>query len=369
MFFLNVFFLSVFFFIEIKPSHSIDGSYIQIKDSEQRDYKPFPLSRFPTQQLCNPVIDRTYIRIIPNGHAYSAYGVVFTENGDILSDVIWPNDDEKKYELTQLTVEKLQSPEHIAGRVAVITQGGQSCYYHWLTEVLGRLAMLDKAGIAYDKVYAPVDTPFKKETLKLWGVADDQIIEPYGCEKHIEADELIVPSLVDRLVPDLVPSLSSYASLEIVQALRAKFLPIIERDVSLQNKYSKKIFISRKDAVVRKVINEDEVFERFEKLGFVRYELSKLSFKEQVALFRDAEKIVAVHGAGLANIIFSQPGTELIEIFQARSDTTYWYLSQQLGLKHTCFATQEFEEMDPAGFKDTEIAPHLVDAMIEQLVK
>lgn len=48
--------------------------------------------------------------------------------------------------------------------------------------------------------------------------------------------------------------------------------------------------------------------------GLVVAELESMTFAEQVRLFRGARAIVAVHGAGLANMVFCRPGTTLIEV-------------------------------------------------------
>jgi capsular polysaccharide biosynthesis protein len=41
----------------------------------------------------------------------------------------------------------------------------------------------------------------------------------------------------------------------------------------------------------------------------------RLPFREQVALFWSARTIVATHGAGLANLVFAEPGGRLLELF------------------------------------------------------
>ena len=50
------------------------------------------------------------------------------------------------------------------------------------------------------------------------------------------------------------------------------------------------------------------------KKGFLIIKLSKLSFNEQIELFNKAKIIIGSHGAGLTNIIFSEPSTQIIEI-------------------------------------------------------
>ena len=47
--------------------------------------------------------------------------------------------------------------------------------------------------------------------------------------------------------------------------------------------------------------------------------MSNLNFKDQVKLFTNANFVVGLHGAGFANIIFSKPGTKVIEIASLHS--------------------------------------------------
>ncbi|MFK7943264.1 MAG: hypothetical protein AB8B85_10180, partial [Paracoccaceae bacterium] len=45
--------------------------------------------------------------------------------------------------------------------------------------------------------------------------------------------------------------------------------------------------------------------------------------------------VVAVHGAGLTNLLFCRPGTRVIEIFPGNFvKSPYWWLCRQLGLVH-----------------------------------
>ena len=75
-----------------------------------------------------------------------------------------------------------------------------------------------------------------------------------------------------------------------------------------------KVFISRRDAQQRYLLNEDEVFATLEPLGYVNVRAGETSFREQVSIFKGAEEIVAVYGASLTNIVFCQHVTKLLTI-------------------------------------------------------
>jgi hypothetical protein len=64
-------------------------------------------------------------------------------------------------------------------------------------------------------------------------------------------------------------------------------------------------------------------------------------------------------------LLFSKPGTQVIEIFQKREDDTYWYLSQVIGLHHTCVKTTDFnKDGDDA---DTIVPLTLIEPVINTL--
>ena len=77
------------------------------------------------------------------------------------------------------------------------------------------------------------------------------------------------------------------------------------------------IFVSRVDSKDRVMRNEYELIARLLRWGIEPVELSSLDLDEQIALFRDTRLVVGAHGAGLANIVFCQPGTVLYELLPA----------------------------------------------------
>jgi capsular polysaccharide biosynthesis protein len=167
--------------------------------------------------------------------------------------------------------------------------------------------------IDYDFIIANQSNNFMKETLRLWGIPSNKIIDPYNESFCIEGEEVIVPSLVSNVNFGFV-SCSCYAQPHLLRYVQEKLLnnALKEQPIVSMNK---KIFISRKDSPIRNIINEDEIFSLLEPYGFVRYELSKLSVVDQIHLFNQAEIIVSPQGTGLANSIFCNKNVKIIELF------------------------------------------------------
>lgn len=69
-----------------------------------------------------------------------------------------------------------------------------------------------------------------------------------------------------------------------------------------------RIYLSRRGS--RFVVNEDEVVRLLQSRGFTRVFLEDLPFSQQLSTMRNAREIVAVHGAGLAWLVFKNGTTE-----------------------------------------------------------
>lgn len=297
-------------------------------------YKPFPLSINPANHPSQGYFKETFILTIPNGTVQS-YGLILTNN-KFIEELIW-----KGWTHNLAHVQKFQSNQitRVPGRVAVIGQAASGNYWHWLTEVLCRLALLELQGIEYDYLYVPYNSHFMQETLKLWGIDPKKIIVAQN-NLCIQADQLIVPSMVSN-VNFPAALFSCYAQSHLLEYVKNKLLTAALQQQPSTN-FNTRIFISRKDAAQRRIVNEDDVFKLFQAQGFTRYELDKLSVTDQIFLFKNAEIIVSPQGTGLANSIFCTEKTKIIELFQSLNDCTFWYLAQDLHLNYTPIPTTEF---------------------------
>jgi hypothetical protein len=131
--------------------------------------------------------------------------------------------------------------------------------------------------------------------------------------------ELIVPTMSNHKDGILVPDMVTWIRKNVVT------------NTSTNNR---KIFISREDALLRKLTNAEELF-MFLK-GWEIITLSKLSIKEQIKVFAEASHVMSTHGAGLTNLLWCQPDTRVYEIgiLEQIAKKVYPVLSYCLQLKH-----------------------------------
>lgn len=202
--------------------------------------------------------------------------------------------------------------------------GGLDNYFHWLFDVLPRYSLLKSSGLHKMVNWYLIPNyhfPYQIDTLNLLGIPKDQIIDGTKC-MHLQANNLIASS-PHRNAGQMEGWVCDF--------LRDAFIPKKGKN----NEAVDFIYITRNDSRSRNVINEAALIALLEVYGCKTVSLAGLSFVDQVSLFNNAKIIVSPHGAGLANLVFCDPGTTIIEIFsEGWIGTMYWDLARKLGLNY-----------------------------------
>jgi len=208
-------------------------------------------------------------------------------------------------------------------------------YYHFLIEEIPRIRIAEWAGfpleffdhiLMYSPMHASQRTVCDRLNIEL------KRIIPLESNSHVECQRLYFTTPPWR-----------YGSAFTLMA-REFLLRICNGSVIGKKR---RIYVSRERCTHGKISNEDQLLPILFEAGFEKIFPETLSFDEQVALFQGAECIVGAHGAGLTNIIFSSPGSRLVEIrnstydqnepYQAKSGNIFWRLSEFLGIEYHAF--------------------------------
>jgi hypothetical protein len=75
-----------------------------------------------------------------------------------------------------------------------------------------------------------------------------------------------------------------------------------------------KLYLKRGASWNRGILNEDEVCSFFEEQGWRVLEPEKLSVKEQIRIFSQAEAVCGLHGSALTNLLWAPPGCRVLEL-------------------------------------------------------
>jgi tetratricopeptide (TPR) repeat protein len=266
----------------------------------------------------------SFITIIPNARVWgsASTSAVITSNQKLVADISTGS-----AELIVLS-EQLPPPVKIDGTVAFLSvQWAHNNYYHWMIDLISRFDLLIRSGIPLESIDKFVVNSciltYQKETLQLLKIPAEKIIESRNIT-HFLATKLIVPS------PLILEEFRS--SQWVCSFLKNQFCLPNFLDKSTD---AKRIYISRVQSSTRKIINEEEMINFLEKYGFQKVTFESMSFAEQVACIGLAEVVIAPHGAGLTNLVFSAPGTKVIEIFPASYITNcYWEICHSCSLEH-----------------------------------
>ncbi|MCF1435761.1 DUF563 domain-containing protein [Agrobacterium vitis] len=222
----------------------------------------------------------------------------------------------------------------------IIGNGWYKNYYHWTFQAIGCLLIYKRYRDDSNILLAmPRLNGWRNEVLSLTGFNGRLLEMDYHDVLHI--DDCITSNLTG----------GGFAHLP-HPAVIAEFEALAQH-VTIERRFSRKLYVSRLDAGdVRRVVNEKAVCALLESRGFEIITPSELSVKEQVVAFRDAEVIVAPHGAGLANLVYCQPGvkTRVIELFQASCiNACYARVCQAKGLDYTAIINPDRPGQDADG--------------------
>ncbi|MGD1717418.1 tetratricopeptide repeat protein, partial [Dapis sp. BLCC M172] len=264
-----------------------------------------------------------YIAVLPEGRGCVKLGAtaVITSDNKLVKDISTGCAE------VIISSSKLPPVHYIDGTVAFFSGiWGRTNYFHWMIDVVSRIELLRQSNLKIDKfVFLECRTASQKETLARFNIPIEKIIEN-KFYPHIKSKRLVIPSFTGKQNGMRVTKWGC-------EFLRTLFLkPENMKNLSVK---PERIYISRKYADYRKVINEQEVVNFLHKFGFISVTLESISVAEQTSYMAAAKVIVAPHGAGLTNIIFCSPGTKIIEIFAANFVIPlYWQISSLCNLLH-----------------------------------
>ncbi|MEB0280869.1 MULTISPECIES: glycosyltransferase family 61 protein [unclassified Mucilaginibacter] len=200
-------------------------------------------------------------------------------------------------------------------------------YYHWLSEPIYRLWMvrhkLDKMTLLLPEQYKGVD--FIEGSLA-----------PFKVQKIVyipEGKNLLVENLC---MPQIKPVCDSYHPIQL-KKIRSFYHKFIKSRKSL---LSSKIYLSRKKAGRRQIVNEAETEDVLISHGFAIYYPEDYTFLEQVLIMSETRYLISTHGSGLTNIMFMKAGASVLELHQLHTNYlehpsfAFWYMASVLDINY-----------------------------------
>ncbi|MDG6093997.1 glycosyltransferase family 61 protein [Acetobacter sp. AN02] len=194
-------------------------------------------------------------------------------------------------------------------------------YYHWLMHGAVPLALNScRPAGERGRPVVPRRVPMVEDTLALLGVSPD---EAFVAGREFQYDF----PLLDYY--DYTRGKANFAISRTVQgALETLAAGVVPGDV-------RRVYIDRRGGGNRALCNEGDLIARLEGRGFAAVRTEALTLPQQIALFRGAEFVVALHGAGLTNIGFCRPGSFVYELLPSHyTNPCFVRMAMQAGLSY-----------------------------------
>ena len=319
-------------FKECLSKGQINNKFISFKKVKEDEVillnypKTIDLDYWNVFNLKELLLSSVYVLKMPNGNYIPSHCAYISANNQLIDDFSiefsTPHDN-KGFERS-IFKKRLHRQKKLNYNVAILDSAGSSNYYHWLLNILPKIEFFEKSGFEIDYYLVDQQHKFQIESLKLLNLPENKIVDKNQF-KNLKAKNLIFSNLPSS------PGVLNPSSLSYI----FNRFSYIKSSSSSSNK---RIYITRRNARQgRKIINEEDLIKKLELLKFNVYELEKLSFQEQIILFRDAEIVIAPHGAGLTNMIFCKEGIKLIEILNPNFQATcYWILANLKKIDYYC---------------------------------
>ena len=201
----------------------------------------------------------------------------------------------------QIAVRKMRRPiswlaRRVEGPLLPLGGRGTGNRGHFLCEHLPRLLLARErlgAGFPLKMLLTPGHAVWQTEYLTRLGEDPRSMVE--GSRGTVFCPEvLFVPNLSTASIVDLYEP-GVYR--EIARRFKTGLSP---------RRGEQRLFITRKDAPSRRLLNEDEVFAAFRGAypGLERVSMSGMSLSEQVTLFANAQLVVGAHSQSFRNLLY-----------------------------------------------------------------
>lgn len=217
----------------------------------------------------------------------------------------------------------MDSAPYVDASCLVFFNGNLHNYYHWVAEALPGLDLLTRA---------------------LGPDSRRRVLLPASRHVHAVFDHRRVLAAVglDAQVEDVAADLvrvreAIWLDSDLVQTMPVPHLDDFRRGVATRYRTPtagrRRRLLIRRRGPQRSIANAAEVEGALSALGFESVMLEGMDIEEQIAMFRNAEFVVGAHGAGLANLLFCDPGTRVVELMpSAEFRPFFWVIAGKLGL-------------------------------------
>jgi capsular polysaccharide biosynthesis protein len=189
--------------------------------------------------------------------------------------------------------------------------------YHWFFDCLPRLYLV------LEHIQGPIKVIMRRDMASYQLDTLQFVLQEYpqaevvyiGKHEKWKVEEFVLPSFVTNAQSGFLPP-------QIADWLRRK---VWQGYGVQQSSRKRRLYISRAKAKTRRVLNDQDLLPLLDRYGFEVVRAEELSYQQQVQLFYEAEAVIAPHGAGLTNLLFSEQ-CQVLEFHPANLIKTHYLL-------------------------------------------
>ena len=286
------------------------------------------------------------IKNIPDNFSFYQYLTRIIRNANSIIVHILQNLFKQFYRVTITSIRKFELSNSNPKSFAVCLEKGDlltanwnwTNYFHWNHDFLPLILFFYESNKENNNIIIPISfiekAPYVEDTLKILNIK----------YKLLENNTKYFFHNLEIIDAKLSPG-NQRASLLI--NLREKFYQSL--NIIVKNK-KEVIYISRRDnskssnTNSRNIINEEECIRIFEKFKVKVITTLGLSIRKQFNIFSNCKTLIAVHGAGLTNMIFMKSKSNILEIRQESDTGNNCYFSMASALKHNYYYLNALNE-------------------------
>lgn len=293
-------------------------------------------------RLPDPALSAQGVLVLERASVLADNGWIFTRRGRIavgtttyITDPRWM----PRIHLPPISI----GAQRLKGRtLSLLSSWAAMNFYHMLLEAIPRIDLVFRAGWRwedFDHVLLPAfSTPTIERLLAETGLPRKKVIAlaPRTWD-YLRTDELVCTTF---------PGACAAASPSSVDYLRRLYASATSNvGVPASARTARRLFV-RRISNVRPLRNEEALATLAVQHGFTVIDPSATPSAED--LFAQADVVVGAHGAGLANLAFCKPGTQVLELLpSAQAFPHYYTLAVVGGLPYSCLIGPSDHEHEP----------------------
>jgi capsular polysaccharide biosynthesis protein len=230
-------------------------------------------------------------------------------------------------------------------------------YYHWLLESVPKLLEAQRTLPSFTLLLpASYTDAFYADTLRLLNIST---IVRLQSQIMYQVPDLALPVLAEAQGDYSAPAMREVKTVLLAAAGIGEAAPASPT----------RLYISRRKAPRRKVLNEAEVEQLLKHYGFACVCFEDFAFEDQLRLCASANVLVSMHGAGLSNMLFMPEHSTVVEFRKFDDGLNYFFtgLGATLGHHYHLLYSKAADEQQSVQDADLYVDIKALDAVLQQL--